>query len=210
MNLKNGLIVASVAIACAVAVSQLRSTASPAAPITGTDEIDAFIKLHQDARRVLRNSFAERHDLVAPEDHSQGSNDFNWPKVNREHLKQLLVNGQYDGQFTQHYLITYSVQDDANANNTGRTDSQSMEATAPLNHYLSPLEKLGLACRDSPMAAVGRTQYAAKTWVPKERYENEQSTDSPIWVEGQVFYAPKDRAITLRVTIGGRFVPRRD
>ena len=188
-------------------VAQFTTSAPPAFSETETAAVDAFLRLHQDVRNHLRTSFATQHEFVDATRDPASRRQFDWPQNSRDHLRHTLVNRQYDGQFIQRYLITFAVRQDAISESTSLNDSESMEATAILNHYLSPLGELGLACRDSPMAALGRTQYAAKTWVPNTRYTTQQTSDSPIWVEGEVFYAPKDQSITVRITIGGRHVP---
>jgi len=83
-----------------------------------------------------------------------------------------------------------------------------METTVLLNHYFRPLERLGLAYPSSPMAAVSAIQYSAGEWVPKDRHTSPQNTDSPVWVDGEVFLARKDGQVVIRITVGGRFVPK--
>ncbi len=119
------------------------------------------------------------------------------------------MRSQWDGgECKVKYLILLNLKQEAlPAVTSGNSDT--MESTVILKHYFRPLEKLGLANPSSSLASVSATQYSAGEWVPKERFTSPQNADSPAWVEGEVFYARKDGQVVIRVTIGGRFVPKK-
>jgi hypothetical protein len=197
------------AIMCVGAIT-LAVLAGPAPSAPGNDdaEIDEYLNLRQNVLDVLHSSFANLHPYVGPARTAPDEMQFRWPIQSRNHLRHTLVQRQYDGQHIQKFLLTLPIDPDRIPRNDARTTSLTMESTAILNHYLSPLDKLGLECRDTPMAAIASAQYAAKTWIPTDRYEQEQVADSPIWVEGEVFYAPNEKTVIMRVTVGGRFTPK--
>lgn len=168
-------------------------------------EVDAYIKLHQQILDTLSESFKQPHPYVSSR--AEKSAKFSWPVELQKHEKHLLLTAQYDGQQKKKYVIQLALKPDA-LPETNNISSDSMQATVLLNHYLRPLERLGLANPSSPLAAISAVQYAAGEWVPKEQFTSEVRTDSPAWVEGEVFVSPKDSQAVIRVTVGGRFVRR--
>ena len=170
-------------------------------------EVDAHLKLHQDILDVLRESFKKPHPYVdASTPHPRGA-DFAWPQKIKDHEKHVRMTSQYDGQQMKKYLIILDLkQEGLPVTSSGNSDT--MEATVLLNHYFRPLERLGLANPSSPLAAVTAVQYSAGEWVPKDRYTTPHRSDSPAWVEGEVFLARKDGQVVIRVTVGGRYIPK--
>jgi hypothetical protein len=171
-------------------------------------EVDAYIKLHQDVLDTLRESFKQPHAFVDAASINERTARFSWPDSSKKHERHVLEASQYDGQQIKKYSILLNLKQEALPISTSR-NSETMEATMLLNHYFRPLERLGLANPSTPMAAISGVQYSAGEWVPKDRFTTPHNVDSPVWVEGEVFLAPKDGQILIRVTVGGRFVPKR-
>ena len=170
-------------------------------------EVDAYIKLHQDILDTLRESFKQPHAFIDAASMNEHTAKFSWSASIKKHERHVLMNSQYDGQQKKKYLIVLNLKQDALPVSTSR-DSETMEATVLLNHYFRPLERLGLANPSSPMAAVSSIQYSSGEWVPKDRFTTPNKVDCPVWVEGEVFLAPKNGQAVIRVTVGGRFVPK--
>lgn len=172
------------------------------------EQVDSYINLHQDILDCLRESFQQPHPYIDATSLGPNEAKFTWPQSNKDHLKNAIMTSQWDGQHKAKYLIVLNMKQEALPVVAG-VNSDTMESTVILKHYFRPLEKLGLANPSSPMASVSATQYSAGEWVPKERFTSPQNKDSPAWVEGEVFYARKDGQVVIRVTIGGRFVPKK-
>lgn len=170
-------------------------------------EVDAYINLHQDILDILRESFKQPHAFIDAASMNERTAKFSWPDSSKKHERHVLVTSQYDGQQIKKYSILLNLKQEALPVSTSR-DSETMEATVLLIHYFRPLERLGLANPSSPMATVSSIQYAAGEWVPKDRFTTPHNVDSPVWVEGEVFLAPKDGQVVIRVTVGGRDVKR--
>ncbi|MBL8820204.1 MAG: hypothetical protein JNL58_29545 [Planctomyces sp.] len=175
---------------------------------TSEAEVDAYINLRQNILNALRDSFKQPHAFIDPDaSMNLRTGKFSWPDAIKKHERDLLVNSQYDGQNMQKYSIILNLKQEALPVSASR-NSETMEATELLNHYFRPLERLGLANPSSPMAAISGIQYSSGVWIPNDQFATPHNTDSPVWVEGEVFFAPKDGQVVIRVTVGGRFVPK--
>jgi hypothetical protein len=170
-------------------------------PKTDEVRIDAWIKQQQEIRDTLRASFQRPHPAVE----STSEAAFRWPKHLKDHKKHTLINAEYDGQYTQHYLITVRTKETAEAE-TVEQERRNV-AAALLNHYVGPLEALGFRSQKSPVvASIGPTLFEANTWEPEERYGTVLTADSPAWIEARVFFAPHEREAVIHITTGGRYI----
>lgn len=196
------------ASAIAAGIALLPALGSNARPDV-VRSVDQYLSTRQDVLDCLEKSLAKDHPyadtaLALPKRHH-----FPWPESAKTHLRHTLLQKQYDGQHVQKFLVILPIDPAKIPATSTATDSLTMEATLILNHYMAPLRQVGLECRDTPMAATSPAQYAAKTWIPTSQYEKPQVADSPVWVEGQVFYAPHEKTAILRITVGGRYTPSR-
>lgn len=169
-------------------------------------EVDSYLKLHQDILDCLRESFQKSHPYILADSLGPKQAKFEWPQLIKDHEKHALMTSQWDGQRKTKYLILLNLKQEELPVTSG--NSLTMESTVLLNHYFRPLERLGLANPSTPLAAVSAIQYSAGEWVPKECYAAPQNKDIPAWVEAEVFVARKDGQVVIRVTVGGRFVPK--
>lgn len=196
----------AVSVVC-IGAAILLAAPAPVVSKPSETEVDAYIKLHQDILDILRESFKKPHPYVDATNLHPHEAEFAWPQSIKEHEKHTLMTSQYDGQGIKKYLIMLNLKQEAlPAISSGNSDT--MEATVLLNHYFRPLERLGLANPSSPLAAVSAVQYSAGEWIPKDRYTTPQDADSPAWVEGEVFLARQAGQVVIRVTVGGRYVPK--
>lgn len=179
---------------------------SIAVPKRSEAEVDAYLKLHQDILDTLRESFRQPHPYVDATRLRERDAAFTWPQSIKDHEKLTLATSQYDCQQVKKYLIILDINSAALPKDRG--DSETMAATTILTHYLGPVEKLGFRSEGSSLAAISAVQYSANRWVPSERLATPQTTDSPAWIDGEVFYAPREAQVVIRVTVGGRFVPQ--
>ena len=196
-------------IATAVAGFALLPVLGANAPTDHDQSVDQYLNTRQGVLDCLEASLAQDHAyadaaLAQPKRHQ-----FSWPESAKSHLRHTLLQKQYDGQHVQKFLVILPIDPTKTPTTNAVTDSLTMEATQILNHYMNPLKQVGLECRDTPMAAISTAQYAAKTWIPTSQYERPQVSDSPVWVEGEVFYAPREKTAIMRITVGGRYSPLR-
>lgn len=199
--------------ATAVAGFALLPVLGANAPTDHNQSVDQYLNTRQSVLDCLEASLAHDHAytdtaLAKPKRHR-----FSWPESAKSHLRHALLQKQYDGQHVQKFLVVLPIDptktQTTNAATNAATDSLTMEATQILNHYMNPLKQVGLECRGTPMAAISTAQYAAKTWIPTSQYERPQVGDIPVWVETEVFYAPCEKTAIMRITVGGRYSPRR-
>lgn len=196
------------AFAVCIGAAFLLAAQPQAKTVTSEAEVDAYINRRQDILNALRESFKQPHAFIdADASINLRTAKFSWPEAIKKHERHLLVNSQYDGQSMQKYSIILNLKQEALPVSVSR-NSETMEATELLNHYCRPLERLGLANKSSPMVAISGIQYSSGVWIPNDQFTTPLNTDIPVWVEGEVFFAPKDGQVVFRVTVGGRFVPK--
>lgn len=184
----------------------LMAAQEPDSSSPSEQEVDSYIKLHQEILDCLRESFQQPHPYVDATSSGPQTATFAWPVSSKNHERDVLLTAQWDGQQIKKYLIVLNLKQGALPATSGNSDT--MESTVLLKHYFRPLERLGLTNPSSPLTAVSAIQYSAGEWVPKDRYTSPQNTDGPAWVEGEVFLSRKDGQVVIRVTVGGRFTPK--